>query len=411
MNGIPSDDSFRRAADYLSTRGTDHLGTSPETEAAAAGGSAAPRRRLRTLTGGLVAAAVLAGSGLAAAAITGSLPVLGTDDDAPAREQAAPDPAEGGEATGGDVDSGRAQQADTPADGDDRAAEASAALPGAVRPTGATSGPARTASPPAAGVDESDPVVGPGPVVSDISIPAEVPAGTTLTVSWTVTAPAGLDARGMATSWLIVGGSSGWVGWCPFPLYASWVSGTVTEARFVASCDVPAWAPNGTYGVWIDAADAAGVTTGQQVGAEFTVTQGSKDTAVPVVRLLSAGPAGPTAGGELRPGGELLVRMQVSDETGVSYVVPWIVGANGLPVDEVTILPWGSRSDGVLVSGSSVDGVYEAVIGIGAATPAGTYQLWISVSDTVGNRSYEPMRDASGAIATIRIGGVNPAPR
>ena len=75
--------------------------------------------------------------------------------------------------------------------------------------------------------------------VFDVSVPREVQAGESLLIEWSVETSDGVDVTTAR-----VGGASGWVSWCPFPMIGSRTSGTDTNGRYRAGCAVPATAPN-----------------------------------------------------------------------------------------------------------------------------------------------------------------------
>jgi hypothetical protein len=239
--------------------------------------------------------------------------------------------------------------------------------------------------------DAIDPVTGActvdmtAPTISDVSVPATVTAGSTLTVSWRVTDPSGVaDMAGSTPSWMKVGGSSGWVStWCAFPTIATRVSGTAGDGRFQATCQLPATVVNDVYSVWIGASDVFGNTAETSGSDGFTVVGGSADSAPPVVTDLTISPANPS------PGSAITFRWRATDETGVSYVIPWAFGPNGFLTNPETGVLWLSYDAGVLVSGTPQDGTYAVTLQLNAAAPAGTYTIWLSRADVLGNRTYE----------------------
>ncbi|MFM7120660.1 MAG: calcium-binding protein, partial [Gammaproteobacteria bacterium] len=104
-----------------------------------------------------------------------------------------------------------------------------------------------------------------GPEISNVQIPAELPAGETLTVWWRVTDASGIDAPGARAlggfgpnTQMIVGGPPGFLAFCPFPGEGFRVSGTSTDGVYKSSCDFPVTTPNDTYTVILRAADVYG---------------------------------------------------------------------------------------------------------------------------------------------------------
>lgn len=409
MTNHPNEEALRRAAEYLTRRGTDYLNHGAAATAVLLDEPVIrDRRRLRLVAGGVVVATVLVSSALGAAAITGSLPILGFNDRPTPADTTAEITVGAGDDTGaadsggsGRGTTGAATQPTTTAEVDPAAGGVTALRPD---PSGVGSRRVSPAAEGSAGADGGEDIpISLGPVISGVSIPDTVMAGTTLSVSWTVSDPTGLPDAGQLTSWMMVGGEPGWVRWCPFPVEATFVSGSLTEARYVATCDVPPGAPAGQYGVWISAVNAFGAPS-ETLGVTFTIAGGSSDTAPPRAMLLSWTLAQPTMGGDLLPGSAIVVRWGVTDESGVVSVVPWIVGPNGLPVNQTTGQPWGQLgSSGSLVSGTPTNGVYEATLTISPTAATGSYQLWYSAEDTRGNRTYEPFSGSDGRPVTLQV--------
>ena len=121
--------------------------------------------------------------------------------------------------------------------------------------------------------------------VFDVSVPREVQAGESLLIEWSVETSDGVDVTTAR-----VGGASGWVSWCPFPMIGSRISGTDTNGRYRAGCTVPANAPNGTYTVFFQAGTLVGSSQGPLGVSEvsFQVVAGSSDNDVPTFSAVSA---------------------------------------------------------------------------------------------------------------------------
>jgi hypothetical protein len=219
-----------------------------------------------------------------------------------------------------------------------------------------------------------------------VSVPTTVTAGTRLTVSWRVTDPSGIADVSVygPTVWMKVGGPSGWIStWCAFPTYAARISGTAVDGRFQATCQLPATVVNGEYSVWLGASDVFGNSVETSGSDGFTVVGGATDSAPPVVTRLTISSANPA------PGSIITFRWRATDETGVSYVMPWAFGPNGFLTDQATGALWLSSDAGRLVSGTAQDGIYEVALQLSPAAPAGTYTVWLSRADLLGNKVYD----------------------
>lgn len=220
--------------------------------------------------------------------------------------------------------------------------------------------------------------------ISEVSVPATIQPGETLTLTWRVVSWNGLEtivtdpgATGPGT-WVFIGGPSGWVNWCPFPVYSTRTSGTATDGRYRATCTLPAALPNAQYSVFIRALDTVGVYA--EVQGTFTVVGGSDDAQAPVVSEVTAAPAQTTAGGTVT------LTWRAQDATGVQYVVPWAFGPNGRIVDDAGVQWLGMDAPPTLVSGDARDGRYTVTLPVSAAAVPGTYVVWFSVGDVLDNR-------------------------
>jgi hypothetical protein len=387
MTTSPPNDVFRRAADYLTRHGNERL-TQIDGVPASEMTPAPAWRRSRVVVGGAVMVAVLGGSGLAAAAITGSLPVslpLFSSDNGAADDGSATEFADGTSDSTSAPDDGTAT---TTPDAEAIDAGGQPALGGAIgpkRPAGTTT--FSDASEPS---DPANPnVPGTGPEILEVSGPGTVQAGTTLRVRWTINDPS------LAQTWMLVGGPYGWVTFCPFPVNAIGVDGTSRGPRFEATCEVPQTLPNGSYTAFIYATDGSDARS--EVAVDFTVVGGSSDVAPPMIDGVTL------SAGIVEPGDSIVVRWRATDESGVDDTSPWVSGPNGFVVDPTTGEPVAQWILGTLVSGTTTDGIYEATLRISPNASAGTYQLWFGARDTVGNKTFELAQNQERGFGTFEI--------
>jgi hypothetical protein len=252
--------------------------------------------------------------------------------------------------------------------------------------------------------DRVDQVSGPcavdtaAPVISEITVPASVTAGSTLTVSWRVTDASGvgtIDGTGPATLFSL-GGAPGFITWCQPFTRVPLTSGTATDGRYQVSCPVPANAVNDTYSLNIISVDVFGTRAASEWVVDFQVVGGSSDNVAPVVSELS------TSAATYAPGAPVTFRWRATDATGVANVMPWVFGPNGLLVDGSGAL-WTSIGETRLVSGTPTDGVYEVTQNLVAGAAPGTYRVWLAGSDVVGNRFFEPYT-VNGAEFSFQVG-------
>jgi hypothetical protein len=214
--------------------------------------------------------------------------------------------------------------------------------------------------------------------VFDVSAPSEVRAGESLLLEWSVEASDGVDVTTAR-----VGGASGWVSWCPFPMIGSRTSGTDTNGRYRAGCTVPATAPNGTYTVFFQASTLVGSSDGPLGTAEvsFEVVAGSSDNDVPTFSAVSA----PTTA---RRGDSITFTWRSTDESGVDYAIGWMSNGGFALADGTRVVDYGDLKV-TRISGNEFDGVYSQTIRFTDRSPLGTYTLWFSRRDSVGNKSID----------------------
>jgi len=218
--------------------------------------------------------------------------------------------------------------------------------------------------------------------ITNVRVPAEVRAGTSLVIRFRMTDPSGSQAPVA-----FVGGPSGWVSnWCGFGVAAIRVSGDQRDGEYEISCLVPSNAPSAGYIVRIGCEctfpDVSGETL--LVTYDFNLVGGSSDVRVPEI-----GRAQITSTGVVRAGSTFEVTTLAKDESGIAYVVAWVDGPNGRTTNE-QLQPWASDMglDSVVRS-QAVNGWEQFVQTItlrSDATP-GRYRLWFSVGDSIGNRA------------------------
>ena len=217
-----------------------------------------------------------------------------------------------------------------------------------------------------------------GPEVANVSVTSSVQAGSALTFIWSVNEVAGVDS-----SWVKIGGPSGWVTtWCGFGLQGTRISGTAQAAVFSATCPVPENAVNTEYTAFFDASDVFGLNA-QTSSANFRVTGGASDASAPVITEIAV--SSPT----LTFGQTLEITYTAQDETGVKGVIAWIAhNGYGFANNEGrSYIDYGPYAI-ALTSGDSKNGTYRQEIALNSYAPTGEYTLWISVIDTLGNKVF-----------------------
>ena len=230
------------------------------------------------------------------------------------------------------------------------------------------------------GTDASDSLRGPcvidvtGPVISNIAVPKVVTAGTTVTFTWRVA-----DAGGVSNTNVRIGGYSGWITtWCGFVVVAEQVSGSAFDGTYQVKCDVPVNAVNGSYTVFLMASDSFGNNSGWDASTQFdfSVTDGSVDALPPAVSDLSA----------RVDGGSVIVSWRATDPSGVAGQSAWL--AYNVYSFASVEGPYFVYNAAVLVEGDNTDGVYQQRIDRRQITPSGTFTVWLTVIDALGNKSF-----------------------
>lgn len=226
-----------------------------------------------------------------------------------------------------------------------------------------------------------DPLPGSGipPVLSDVTVPDIVNAGSDLSVSWTAT------DEGAVTSWARVGGRNGFASWC---FDVPTVQEPAPSGRFTLTCQVPEVIPNGEYTVFIGAADQEGNYSETQ--ANFMVGGGSDDGEAPTVIAAPVLPA-------VVPGDSFVLRWELSDPSGVSYTEAWIYTPEGSLVG-YDQKPGSTTAPAQVVEGDATRGIWEQAFTLSTEASSASYLVTLSIRDAVGNRDVV-------TIGSISVGG------
>jgi hypothetical protein len=217
------------------------------------------------------------------------------------------------------------------------------------------------------------------PTVSYDSVPTQVVAGTTLTFTWRASDPSGIS-EGSSNAW--IGGPSGWVDWCGLPIPGVVVSVDGPSILYQVSCAVPANAVNQTYSIFINAQDsfanAGSVSPGADGIGDFEVVGGSSDAEPPVFSDVEVPPT-------VAPGATFTMKWRVVDPSGVDSSA-WVVGPAGL-ADQFGSFQEGWELERLPVS--DTESVFVLTVRLAERAPGGTYEVWISARDGLGNKKFE----------------------
>lgn len=216
------------------------------------------------------------------------------------------------------------------------------------------------------------------PVISFPEImPIEFQAGQTAVFQWSVTDPAGVE-----NSWASIGGPPGWVTeWCGFTVPGTVVSVTPDVTTFELRCPIPENAVSQTYTIFLTANDAVGNSTARAAQRDFVVVGGATDSAPPQFTAIRSSQT-------VTVGAPFSIDVDVSDETGVLGIYAWLMLTPGGFADPQRGLYATSPTAAVLTSGTEKTGTYNQEVTLAAFAPPGTYAIWLSLRDTLGNRTF-----------------------
>ena len=231
----------------------------------------------------------------------------------------------------------------------------------------------------ACSLDSKGPKFGPIPMVV-----REVQAGTLAVFSVNVSDVATVDAV-----YGSIGGAPGWVTeWCGFRIPAELVSGSEKSGTYELRCTIPFNAVNDYYTLFVGAVDMMGHTAEQRIA--FEVVGGSSDNRTPNVTNLDL-PA------SVAPGENFFIRVEATDESVVAGIYIWFLLEGGGFSNENGLHAKGSEPR--VISFTPTDSIFEQDYIFGDNAPEGTYKVWISVRDGVGNRDFY---DTGRTIALVK---------
>jgi hypothetical protein len=223
-----------------------------------------------------------------------------------------------------------------------------------------------------------------GPLIQWIRVPRSVKAGLTFSATFSLKDPSSVDTNSPNVK---IGGAPGLItSWCGFPILASLDSGTATDGVWSIRCAVPSNAVSGNYSLFVDAQDYFGNPSSlapiEQGDGAFEVIGGNSDNRAPIITNVDL----PSV---VARGESVTLSWTASDDTGVAYSVAWIYGPNGAvdstgkPVVEYSN-PLSER-----VSGTEKEGAFDQTVTMSPTAVSGSYSVWISTADSLGNKSYQ----------------------
>ena len=187
------------------------------------------------------------------------------------------------------------------------------------------------------------------------------------------------DASGVQSIYGYIGGADGWVTtWCGFGIEAELVAGDHRSGTYKIFCDIPKDAVNENYGLFLGASDVMG-NASRSSAYGFQVVGGSIDNASPEVTEINL-PA------SVRAGESFNIQIRASDTSGVGGIYAWFLLDGGGFSDGNTIYAKGAEP--VTITKEDTETLFEQEITFASAAPEGTYTMWISVRDILGNRNF-----------------------
>jgi hypothetical protein len=175
-----------------------------------------------------------------------------------------------------------------------------------------------------------------------------------------------------------IGGTPGWVTqWCGFRVPTELVSGSEKSGTYELRCTIPFNAVNDNYTLFVGAVDMMGHTAEQRIA--FEIVGGSTDKRIPSVTKLDL-PA------SVSPGENFVIRVEATDDSVVAGIYTWFLLEGGGFSNENGLHAEGSEPR--VISLTQTDAIFEQDYLFGQNAPEGTYKVWISVRDGVGNREF-----------------------
>jgi hypothetical protein len=187
------------------------------------------------------------------------------------------------------------------------------------------------------------------------------------------------DQSGTASVYGKIGGPPGWVTeWCGFGIPGVLTEGTDKSGVYQISCTIPENAVNDKYTLFVGTSDLMG-NYSAELTVDFDVTGGSSDNKTPAITKIEL----PDQVGAGEP---FVIRVSATDESSVVGVYAWFALEGGWISDGVALyVPY---SEARFVSQTATEAVIEQDAVFAENAPAGTYRIWLSIRDGVGNRDF-----------------------
>ena len=218
-----------------------------------------------------------------------------------------------------------------------------------------------------------------GPVISDISVPAIVKAGSSLTFRWRAADPDLVSATGVRVGW-----ASGIFSSCGFGELGTLESGTTRDGEWSYTCWIPSNAVSTFYSVSIWASDMLGLSSDISY-TTFVVEGGNDDSSAPLYTNVSVE-------NTVSPGGTVVINWTLADPSGIEGAVMWVAGPTGF-YNLTSEKSYANYATLVITRDCNAAGdtcELTQSVQIDPTSPAGVYTLWVSATDKLGNKVLEP---------------------
>jgi hypothetical protein len=218
-----------------------------------------------------------------------------------------------------------------------------------------------------------------GPRITDVTVPAVVQAGSSLTFRWRVAAPARVSATGVRVGW-----ASGIFSSCGFGDTGTLENGTTRDGEWSYTCWIPSNAVSTVYSVSIWVSDLLGVTSDISE-TTFVVEGGSDDSSAPLYTNVSVE-------NNVSPGGTVVIKWILSDQSGIEGAVMWVAGPTGFYnlASEKSYANYATLEITRDCNSAGDKCELTQSVQIDPTSPAGVYTLWVSATDKLGNKVLEP---------------------
>lgn len=228
-----------------------------------------------------------------------------------------------------------------------------------------------------------DPVVGTctvdntGPVVSGFSVPAVVQAGQSVTFTWRLVDPAGVQNAGVTIGW-----APGLYTGCGFAQSATLVAGTATDGQWSYTCTFPQNAVATEYSAQVATIDNFGNYATSEWGY-FRIDGPNTDADPPAL-------TGPPTVGTARIGDPLTISWTLTDASEINGAFMWVAGTGGYGFVDAAGRPYAEYTSPVdqQCNAERTTCTFTQTVRLSPYGTPGTWTLWLSAADISANKMF-----------------------